>query len=122
MTPCRKALESLLEHWAGLTRFVADLHPVGQQLLGASEPRPRLGPEELLRFRHIVEWAAGGNALFPVCHPEAVQHQRSQVADLVSESCAQNGGQVPADINPFLPWNMSKQTRRGMALDPDDSS
>ena len=24
-TPCRKALESLLEHWAGLTRFVDDL-------------------------------------------------------------------------------------------------
>ncbi len=38
------------------------------------------------------------------------------------QSCAQNGGQVPADINPFLPWNMSQERRRELALDPDDSS
>jgi transposase len=38
------------------------------------------------------------------------------------ESCAQNGGQVPSDIGPFLPWKMSEERRREMALDPDDSS
>ena len=36
--------------------------------------------------------------------------------------CAQNGGQTPTDINPFLPWNMSQESRRDMALDPNDSS
>jgi hypothetical protein len=38
------------------------------------------------------------------------------------ESCAQNGGRVPSDIEPFLPWKMSEEKRREMALDPDDSS
>jgi transposase len=38
------------------------------------------------------------------------------------EGCAQNGGRVPLDIAPFLPWKMSEQRRREMALDPDNSS
>ena len=38
------------------------------------------------------------------------------------ESCAENGGQVPSDIAPFLPWTMSEEKRRALALDPDDSS
>jgi hypothetical protein len=37
-------------------------------------------------------------------------------------SCAENGGQVPPDIDPFLPWEMSVEKRREMAIDPDDSS
>jgi transposase len=35
------------------------------------------------------------------------------------ESCAQNGGQIPEDINPFLPWKMSQDQRRAMTLDPN---
>ncbi len=38
------------------------------------------------------------------------------------ESCAENDGQVPSDIDPFLPWTMSGEKRRALALDPDDSS
>ena len=38
------------------------------------------------------------------------------------QSCAENGGQVPADIDPFLPWKMSPEKRRSLTLDPDDSS
>ena len=38
------------------------------------------------------------------------------------ESCAANGGQIPSDIDPCLPWKMSEDKRREMALDPDDSS
>ncbi len=38
------------------------------------------------------------------------------------ESCAQNGGQVPPDISPFLPWKMSEEKRREMVLDPVESS
>jgi transposase len=38
------------------------------------------------------------------------------------ESCAENGGSVPSDIEPFLPWKMSEQRHREMALDPDESS
>jgi hypothetical protein len=37
-------------------------------------------------------------------------------------SCAESGGRVPPDIDPFLPWKMLEQRRREMALDPDDTS
>ena len=38
------------------------------------------------------------------------------------QSCAENGGQVPFDIDPFLPWNMSSGQRREMVIASDDSS
>ena len=38
------------------------------------------------------------------------------------ECCAENGGQVPSDINPFLPWKMSVETRRELAIDPKNTS
>ena len=38
------------------------------------------------------------------------------------ESCAENGGRAPSDINPFLPWMMPVEKRRELAIDPDDSS
>ena len=38
------------------------------------------------------------------------------------QSCAENGGRVPFDIHPFLPWNMSSEQRRAMAIASDDSS
>jgi hypothetical protein len=38
------------------------------------------------------------------------------------KSCAENGGQVPPDINPFLLWKMSVEKRRELAIDPKDTS
>ena len=38
------------------------------------------------------------------------------------EGCAENDGQVPSDIAPYLPWTMSQEKRRALALDPDNSS
>ncbi len=38
------------------------------------------------------------------------------------ESCAQHGGRIPTDIEPFLPWNLSHETRLDLALASNDSS
>jgi len=38
------------------------------------------------------------------------------------QSCAAAGGQAPADITAFLPWNLSKEQRQQMASEPADSS
>jgi len=38
------------------------------------------------------------------------------------QSCADQGGRVPIDIHRFLPWNMSSEQRREMAIASDDSS
>ena len=35
---------------------------------------------------------------------------------------AENGGRAPSDITPFLPWEMSVERRRELAIDPNDSS
>ena len=38
------------------------------------------------------------------------------------QRCAENGGQVPPEIESFFPWNLSAEQRREMAIDPNDSS
>jgi hypothetical protein len=38
------------------------------------------------------------------------------------EVCAQNGGKVPTNIDQFLPWKMSAEKHRELAIDPTDSS
>jgi hypothetical protein len=38
------------------------------------------------------------------------------------QSCAEAGGQAPAEITAFLPWNLSEAQRRQMASEPADSS
>jgi transposase len=37
-------------------------------------------------------------------------------------SCAANGGRVPAEVASFLPWSMSQERRRALVLERDDSS
>ena len=36
--------------------------------------------------------------------------------------CAENGGQVPSELTPFLPWEMSAEKRLELANDRNDSS
>jgi transposase len=36
--------------------------------------------------------------------------------------CAENGGRAPSDITPFMPWEMSVEKRRELAIDPNDTS
>jgi transposase len=122
-TPCRKALESLLEHWAGLTRFVGDLRiPMDNNSSERQNRGPALGRKNY--YGSGALWsgrlAAMLFSLFATLRLSNINVRKWLTWFL--QSCAQNGGQVPADINPFLPWNMSQETRRDMALDPDDSS
>ena len=60
-------------------------NPAGQQRLRASRPRPRFGPQELLRLRGVMERSAGGDALFPVRHFEPGEDQHPHLADVVPE-------------------------------------
>jgi transposase len=122
-TPRRKALESLLEHWAGLTRFVADLRiPMDNNASERQNRGPALGRKNYygsgaLWSGHL---AAMLFSLFATLRLSGINVRKWLSWFL--PSCAQAGGKVPADIDPFLPWNMSQETRRALALDPDDSS
>jgi transposase len=122
-TPCRKVLTSLQEHWAGLTRFLDDARiPLDNN---ASERQAR-GPA-LGRKNYYGSGALWSGRLAVMLFSLFATLTMAKVNIRIwltqfLESCAQNGGRVPSDIDPFLPWKMSKERRRGMALDPDDSS
>ena len=122
-TPCRGVLTSLQEHWSGLTRFLDDRRiPLDNN---ASERRVR-GPA-LARKNYYGSGALWSGRL------AAMLFSLFATLDLAKinirlwltwflQSCAENGGQVPLDINPFLPWNLSSEQRRVMAIASDDSS
>ena len=83
-TPCRKALESLDEHWEGLTRFVGrSADSDGQQRLGTACTRPGGGAEELLRLGSRMERPAGGGTVLDLGHTVDVEAQSSEMADVV---------------------------------------
>jgi transposase len=122
-TPCRKVLASLQEHWDGLTRFLDDLRiPLDNNASERQVRGPALGRKNY--YGSGALWsgrlAAMLFSLFATLTMAKINIRTWLTWFL--ESCAQNGGQVPSDIDPFLPWKMSEEKRREMALDPDDSS
>lgn len=122
-TPCRKVLASLQEHWSGLTRFLDDPRiPLDNN---ASERRAR-GPA-LGRKNYYGSGALWSGRLAAILFSlfATLNLAKINVRTWLTwylNSCAENGGQVPPDINPFLPWKMSVEKRRELAIDPKDSS
>jgi transposase len=122
-TPCRKVLTSLQEHWTGLTRFLEDRRiPLDNN---ASERRargPALGRKN--DYGSGAIWsgrlAAMLFSLFATLNLAKINVRTWLTWYL--ESCAENGGRVPLDIDPFLPWKMPVEKRREMAIGPNDSS
>jgi transposase len=122
-TPCRKALESLMEHWAGLSRFVDDLRiPMDNNASERQNRGPALGRKNY--YGSGALWsgrlAAMLFSLFATLRLSNINARKWLTWFL--QSCAQNGGQPLTDIDQFLPWNMSNETRHELALDPHDSS
>jgi transposase len=108
-TPCRKALESLQVHWEGLTRFVDD--PRIPMDNNASERRAR-GPAVARKnfYGSGSEWSGQqAAAMFSIFATLSMWklNPRKWLTWYFDE-CAAAGGKVPADIQPFLPWNMSE--------------
>ena len=126
-TPCRKALESLQEHWVGLTRFVDDPRmPLDNN---ASERRAR-GPAVARKnfYGSGSLWSGRlAAALFSIFATLSLWKLNARKWLTWSfEHCARAGGKVPKDIQPFLPWNLDAGKRselgeRGPA-EGDDTS
>jgi transposase len=122
-TPCRKVLRSLEEHWNGLTRFLDDPRiPLDNN---ASERRvrgPALGRKNY--YGSGALWsgrlAATLFSLFATLTLAKI-NIRSWLTWFLT-CCAENGGQVPSEITPFLPWEMSAAKRLELATDRNDSS
>ena len=126
-TPCRKALESLHEHWDGLTRFVDD--PRIPMDNNASERRAR-GPAVARKnfYGSGSLWSGRlAAALFSIFATLSLWKLNARKwLTWYFEHCAMAGGKVPEDIQPFLPWNLDAGKRselgeRGLA-EGDDTS
>jgi transposase len=111
-TPCRKALESLQEHWEGLTRFVDD--PRIPMDNNASERRAR-GPAVARKnfYGSGSLWSGQlAAALFSIFATLSLwKINPRKWLTWYFEHCAAAGGKVPKDIQPFLPWNLDAMKR-----------
>jgi transposase len=126
-TPCRKALESLGEHWEGLTRFVDD--PRIPMDNNASERRAR-GPAVARKNFYGSGAAWSGRlaaALFSILATLSLWGLNPRRwLTWYFRNCAEAGGRVPEDIRPFLPWNLEAESKKELGepavLPEDDTS
>jgi len=122
-TQCRQVLTSLQEHWGGLTRFLDDPRiPLGNNASERQARGPALGRKNY--YGSGALWSGRLAAMLFSLFATLIMAKLNIRTWLTQylESCAENGSQVPSDIALFLPWKMSEERRRELALDPDDSS
>jgi transposase len=121
--PCRKALTSLQEHWTGLTRFLDDVRiPLDNNASEREARGPAVGRKNY--YGSGALWSGRLTAmLFSIF--ATLRKQRLNPRKWLSwylESCAEAGGQAPADATGFLPWNLNEEQRRNLAIDPRNTS
>ena len=113
-TPCRKALESLREHWEGLTRFVDD--PRIPMDNNASERRAR-GPAVARKnfYGSGSHWsgqlAAAAFSIFATLSMWKLNPRKWLT--WYFEQCAAAGGKVPADIQAVLAVEPERREEEG---------
>lgn len=115
--PCRKVLESLQEHWEGLTRFVDDPRiPMDNNASERAGRGPAVARKNFSGSGSLWSgWLAA--AMFSLL--ATLTHWKLNPRRWLAwylESCAAAGGKAPDDIEPFLPWNLSAERREALAM------
>lgn len=113
---CRKTLESLREHWQGLTLFVEHPDvPMDNNRTERTERGPVVGRKNY--YGSGSEWsgklAAMLFSLFATLKLYAINPRQWLTAYL--EACAVAGGKAPPNAADFLPWNMSEEFKAAMS-------
>ena len=115
--PCRKVLTSLQEHWSGLALFVDD--PRIPMDNNASERQAR-GPAVARKNFYGSGSLWSGRltaAMFSLFATLARWNINPRLwLTWYLKSCAAAGGTAPANIEPFLPWNLSDADRAALAM------
>ena len=115
--PCRKVLESLQEHWTGLTRFVEDSRiPMDNNASERSGRGPAVARKNFYGSGSL--WS-GRLAVAMFSLLATLAHWKLNPRRWLTwylESCATAGGRAPQDIQPFLPWNLSDERRAALAM------
>ena len=121
--PCRKVLESLEEHWTGLTLFVED--PRIPMDNNASERACRGPAVARKNFYGSGSLWSGRLAAKMFSLFATLLHWKINPRLWLMwyfESCAAAGGKAPEDIQPFLPWNLSDDRRLALGVPVTASS
>jgi transposase len=123
----RKVLESLGDHWTGLTVFVEHPEvPMDNNTAERAERGPVVGRKNY--YGSGAVWAGQLAAmLFSLLQTLCLWqlNPRAWLTEYLT-ACAEAGGAAPADVERFLPWNCSAGERRRWALvdakGPEDTS
>src|SRR5205823_5272336 len=113
----RKVLESLGDHWTGLTVFVEHPEvPMDNNTAERAQRGPVVGRKNY--YGSGAVWAGRLAALmFSLLQTLCLWrlNPRSWLTAYL-EACAAAGGEVPEDVERFLPWNLSEEDRRRWSL------
>lgn len=121
--PCQKALQSLLEHWPGLTRFLDDPRiPLDNNAAERLHRNPVVG-----RKNYYGSGALWSGSLAAMLFSVFATLQRWEInprrwLSWYLQSCASNGGQAPANPAAFMPWNLTDEQKQWLGSAPPDSS
>jgi transposase len=113
----RKVLESLGDHWTGLTVFVEHPEvPMDNNTAERAERGPVVGRKNYYGSGAVWagQLAAMMFSLVQTLTLWKIQPRRWLTAYL--EACARAGGQAPPDRDSFLPWNLTAERRRAWAV------
>jgi len=124
--PARKVLTSLQEHWSGLTQFVDDPRiPMDNNLSERRLRGPALGRKNYYGSGALWSGRLAATLFSILATLKLWQINPRLWLHWYLQSCAAAGSQVPNDIEPFLPWNLSEdmrtKLRMGMPTEIPDS-
>ena len=121
--PCRKVLESLTDHWTGLTLFVNDPRiPMDNNYAERLIRSPAVGRKNY--YGSGAEWSGRlAMMLFSIFATLALWkiNPRSWL-NWYFEACANSGGKAPVDVAEFLPWNLSPDRLSELQSSPAGNS
>ena len=118
----RKVLESLGDHWTGLTVFVEHPEvPMDNNTAERAERGPVVGRKNY--YGSGAVWSGQLAAMLFSLLQTLCLWQLNPRAWLTAylTACAEAGGAAPADVERFLPWNLSVEQRRCGSLAGADS-
>ena len=116
----RKVLESLREHWSGLTVFVDHPHvPMDNNRAERAERGPVVARKNF--WGSAAKWsgelAASLFTLFQTLEWNEINPRMWLTAYL--NACAAAGGKPPGNVDEWLPWNLSEERRREWSRKPE---
>jgi transposase len=110
--PCRQVLESLGEHWTGLTVFVEHPEvPMDNNQAERTERGPVVGRKNF--YGSGAVWAGQLAAWLFSLVATLRQWEINPRAWLTAylTACAELGGKAPAEVTGWLPWNLTAEQR-----------